>query len=71
MNTRNDRKPTYNIELYRRMRSAVERFFGWLKSFRRMIIIRYEKLASTYKALSSINNHPPKIRNFEMSSYCI
>jgi hypothetical protein len=22
----------YNIELYRKMRSAVERFFGWLKS---------------------------------------
>jgi transposase len=35
------------------MRSAVERFFGWLKSFRR-IIIRYEKLASTYKALATI-----------------
>ncbi len=33
--------------------SAVERFFGWLKSFRR-IIIRYEKLASTYKALVTI-----------------
>jgi transposase len=32
------------------MRSAVERFFGWLKSFRR-ITIRYERLASTYKAL--------------------
>jgi transposase len=30
------------------MRSAVERLFGWFKSFRR-IIIRYEKLVSTYK----------------------
>jgi transposase len=37
----------------RNSRSAVERFFGWLKSFRR-IIIRYEKLASTYKALVTI-----------------
>jgi transposase len=25
------------IELYRMMRSAVERFFGWLKSFRKII----------------------------------
>ena len=45
------RKPrAYSIELYRKIRSAVERFFGWLKSFRR-ITIRYERLASTYKAL--------------------
>jgi transposase len=41
----------YSIELYRKIRSAVERFFGWLKSFRR-ITIRYERLESTtYKAL--------------------
>jgi transposase len=54
VNPRNSRKPRqYNIELYKRMRSAVERFFGWLKSFRR-IIIRYERLASTYKALVTI-----------------
>jgi transposase len=47
VNPRNDRKPRpYNIELYRMMRSAAERFFGWLKSFRR-IIIRYERPAST------------------------
>ncbi|HVD06888.1 MAG TPA: transposase, partial [Nitrososphaeraceae archaeon] len=32
---------------YRRVRSSVERFFGWLKSFRR-IQTRYERLASTY-----------------------
>jgi len=31
----------------------VEKFFGWLKSFRR-IIIRYERLASTYRALVTI-----------------
>jgi transposase len=55
VNPRNGGKPTYNIELYRKMRSAVERFFGWLKSFRR-IIIRYEKLASTYKALVTITS---------------
>jgi hypothetical protein len=46
VNPRNGRKPRqYNIELYRKMRSAVERFFGWLKSLR--ITIRYERLAST------------------------
>src|SRR5690242_21831015 len=32
---------------YKKVRSSVERFFGWLKSFRR-INTRYEKLASTY-----------------------
>ena len=31
----------------------MERFFGWLRSFRR-IILRYERLASTYKALVTI-----------------
>jgi hypothetical protein len=54
VNPRNGRKPRpYNTELYKKMRSAVERFFGWIKSFRR-IIIRYERLASTYKALVTI-----------------
>jgi transposase len=54
VNPRNGRKPRpYNIELYKKMRSAVERFFGWLKSFRR-IILRYERLVSTYKALATI-----------------
>jgi transposase len=53
-NIRNGRRPRpYNIELYRRMRSAVERFLGWIKSFRR-IIIRYERLESTYKAQTTI-----------------
>jgi transposase len=33
--------------------STVERFFGWLKSFRR-IIVRYGRLASTCKALVTI-----------------
>jgi len=35
------------------MRSAVERFYGWLKTFRR-ITIRYERLAMTYKAFINI-----------------
>ena len=34
-------------------KKAVERFFRWLKSFRR-IIIRCERLASTCKALLTI-----------------
>jgi len=37
------------------MRSAVDRFFGWRKSFRR-IIIRYEGPASTYKAVCKMLN---------------
>jgi len=54
VNPRNGRRPRpYNVGLYRRMRSAVERFFGRIKSFRR-IIIRYERLESTYKALVTI-----------------
>jgi transposase len=69
VNPKSGRKPRpYNVELYRRMRSVVERFFRWLKSFRR-IIIRYERLASTYKALATIApiiiHH---IQNLEMSS---
>ena len=54
INPRNGRKTKpYKVGIYRRMRSAVERFFGWIKSFRR-IIIRYERLTSTYKALINI-----------------
>jgi transposase len=54
VNPRNGRRPRpYNLELYRRMRSAVERFFGWIKSFRR-IVIRYERLAVTYGAFINI-----------------
>jgi transposase len=56
VNPKNSRKlGLYNVELYRRMRNAVEGFFGWLKSFRR-IIIRYERLVSTYKALATITS---------------
>jgi transposase len=54
VNPRNGRRPRpYNVELYRRMRPAEERLFGWIKSFRR-IIIRYERLESTYKAQTTI-----------------
>jgi transposase len=54
VNPRNGRRPRpYNLELYKRMRSAVERFFGWIKSFRR-IVIRYERLAVTYRAFIKI-----------------
>jgi transposase len=31
------------------MRSAIEKFFGWIKYFR-IIIVKYERLAITYKA---------------------
>ncbi len=47
---RNTNKPRPHIFLYqeyKKIRSSVERFFGWLKSFRR-IQTRYERLASTY-----------------------
>jgi len=48
VNFRNGRKPKpCNIDVYRKMRSAVERFFGGIKSFRR-IAVRYERLAITY-----------------------
>jgi transposase len=46
VNPRNGRRPRpYNVE----------RFFGWIKSFRR-ILIRYERLAVTY--LTSTGNKP-------------
>ena len=71
VNPRNGRRPRpYNVGLYSRMRSAVERFFGWLKSFRRIIIRRYDEARINIQSPSnnSINNHTPKIRNLEMSS---
>ena len=37
----------YIKTLYNRVRSMIERFYGWIKVFRR-IIIRYERLPSTY-----------------------
>jgi transposase len=54
VNPRNGRRPRpYNVGLYRRMRPAVERLFGRIKSFR-TIIIRYERPESTYKAQTTI-----------------
>jgi len=43
----------YNISIYKMMGSAVKRFYGWNKNFRR-IVVRYEGLALTYKALVTI-----------------
>lgn len=37
----------FNKSLYNKVRSMIERFYGWLKAFRR-IVIRYERLPSTY-----------------------
>lgn len=37
----------YIKTLYNKVRSMIERFYGWIKAFRR-IIIRYERLPSTY-----------------------
>jgi len=37
------------------MKSAIERFSGWIRNFRR-IVLRYEKLASTCKALATITS---------------
>jgi len=49
VNLRNGRMPNpYRFELYRGMRSAVEGFYGWLGSFRK-ITLRYERLAIIYK----------------------
>lgn len=42
------RKSFFDYETYAKIRSSVERFFSWLKSFRR-IQTRYDRLASTYR----------------------
>jgi len=42
-----------NRETYKRIRSYVERFFAWLKPFRR-ITIRYERLKTTFLGLIQI-----------------
>ena len=52
-NNNNNTKPKqskpniFPYQNYKKVRSSVERFFAWLKSFRR-IQTRYERLASTY-----------------------
>jgi hypothetical protein len=38
----------FDYDNYVKIRSSIERFFGWLKSFRR-IQTRYDRLASTYR----------------------
>ena len=59
LNPRNRRKPKrgrpyrFDKEGYKHLRSAVERFFAWLKSFKR-VTIRYERLASTFLALVQV-----------------
>lgn len=46
-NRKPGRPSLFDYETYTQIRSSVERFFGWLKSFRR-IQTRYDRLASTY-----------------------
>jgi len=41
------RPSLFDYETYTKVRSSVERFFGWLKSFRR-VQTRYDRLSSTY-----------------------
>ena len=45
------KKPHRNFdkESYSRMRSAIERFNGWIKAFRR-VLIRFDRLSSVYTA---------------------
>ena len=51
VNPRNGRKQIpYDEEGYKVMRSAIERFNSWLKTFRRAII-RYERLAIMFQAI--------------------
>jgi transposase len=59
LNPRSRRKPRrgrpyrFDEEGYKHLRSAVERFFAWLKSLKR-ITIRYERLASTFLAFIQV-----------------
>ncbi len=45
------RPPEFNERKYRKNRSCVERFFGWLKGGFRRLAIRYERLSETYMGL--------------------
>ena len=42
------RPAVFDEDEYKRNRSCVERFFGWLKGGFRRLVIRYERLATTY-----------------------
>jgi transposase len=44
---RQGRPRLFDYEKYSKIRSSIERFFGWMKSFRR-IQTRYDRLTSTY-----------------------
>jgi transposase len=44
---RPDRPRLFDYVMYTKIRSSVERFFGWIKSFGR-IQTRYDRLVSTY-----------------------
>lgn len=44
------RPPCFDEASYKRNRSGVERFFGWLKNFRKLEV-RYERLASVFMGL--------------------
>jgi len=41
------RQRTFDKTVYNKVRSMIERFYAWMKAFRR-IVIRYERLPSTY-----------------------
>lgn len=45
------RPSTYDKEAYRKNRSSVERFFGWLKGGFRRLEVRHERLSSTFLGL--------------------
>jgi len=56
INPRNGRKDIpYEVKGYRRVRSAVDRFNAWLKTFRRATI-RYERLAVMFKAITTFTS---------------
>jgi transposase len=45
---RRGRPSTYDKEAYRKNRSAIERFFGWLKGGFHRLEVRHERLSSTF-----------------------
>ena len=67
INPRSRRKPKrgrpYGFDEmgYGRLRSAVERFSAWLKSFRRLTV-RYERLAATFPAFIQVASIPIYLR---------
>lgn len=45
------RPPAYDEEAYKKNRSSVERFFGWLKGGFHRLEVRHERLSSTFLGL--------------------